>query len=158
MKKYIKSLFFALIIGLFLSKIVLSQYDDYNGIKVYNSGETFYFIQYGVFSSKESMEENTINLQNYVYNITDDKYYVYVGITLNNKDKIVEYYKSLGYDTIIKEYGISNKDFIEKIKSLDETLKNTTDITATSSIISKGLELYEEVVINGNKNKIITRK
>lgn len=152
MKKYIKSLFFALIIGLFLSKLVLKQYDGYNGIKVSGLSDTVYFIQYGVYSDKNSMEDNTINLQNYVYNIDDGKYYVYVGITKNNKEKIVDYYRSLGYDTIVKEFGISNKEFINKLDILDETLKNTNDITATSSIINQTLELYEEVVINGGKN------
>ena len=152
MKKYFKSLIFALIIGLFLSNLVLKQYDSYNGIKVSSSSELLYFIQYGVFSSKESMEENTINLQNYVYNIDDDKYYVYVGITKINKDKIVEYYKSLGYDTVVKEFGISNKKFIDKLNSLDKVLKDTNDITSTASIINQTLELYEEVVLSGNKD------
>ncbi len=152
MKKYIKSMMLALIVGLFLSNIVLKQYDSYSGIKVSSSNEILYFIQYGVYSNKSSMEENTINLQNYVYNINDDKYYVYVGITKTNKDKIVDYYKSLGYETIIKEFGISNKKFIEKLNVLDETLNNTTDITAIASIISQTLELYEEVVINGSEN------
>ena len=151
-KKYIKSLFMALVIGLFLSHMFLTQYDNYNGIKVSGLSESLYFIQYGVFSSKESMEENTINLPNYVYNIDDSKYYVYVGITKYNKEKIVDYYRSLGYDTIVKEFGISNKDFIKRLSSLDELLKNTKDITATASIINKTLELYEEVVLSGSKD------
>ena len=100
------------------------------------------------------MEDNTINLHNYIYNKIDDKYYVYVGITLldENKDKIVNHYKNLGYDTIVKEYGINNKEFLDKLKSLDEVLKNTDDVTAISSLLSKILETYEEVVINGSKN------
>ena len=69
MKKYLFSSIVALIIGLFLSFLFLNQYKDYNGISVSNNMDNLYFIQYGVFSSKESMEENTIELQNYVYNI-----------------------------------------------------------------------------------------
>ena len=154
MKKYLKSLFVAIIIGLFLSNLFLKQYDSYSGIKVSSMSDMLYFIQYGVYSNINSMEENTINLQNYVYNIDDDKYYVYVGITSldENKDKIVKYYSDLGYTTIVKTYEINNKKFLEKVKIYDEVLKDTTDITTISGIISQMLETYEEVVINGDKN------
>ena len=154
MKKYFKSIVCAIVIGVSLSYIFLRQYNDYNGIKVVSLTDSVYFIQYGVFSNKQSMEENTINLQNYVYNIDSDKYYVYVGITRSedNKEKIFNYYKNIGYDTIVKEYGISNKDFLEKLKSMDDILSNTDDVTTISSIINKTLEMYEEVVINGSKN------
>ena len=85
---------------------LLKQYDDFKTIKVSNTGENLYFIQYGVFSSLESLEENTINLQNYVYSKQDNLYYVYVGITKleENAKKIVNHYKDLGYETIIKEF------------------------------------------------------
>ena len=152
--KYIKSLFFALIIGLFLSQFFLRQYKDYNGIKVSSNKDILYFIQYGVYSSQNSMEENTISLQNYVYTIDSNLYYVYVGITSmrENKDKIVDYYKSLGHETLIKEYTSNNKEFYNKLLTYDEVLKNTDDKTTISSIMNQILECYEEVVINGNKD------
>ena len=81
MKKYLFTFIIALIVGFFLSNLFLKQYNGFDGIKVSGTGEKLYFIQYGVFSSLESLEENTINLQNYVYNEKDDLYYVYVGIT-----------------------------------------------------------------------------
>ena len=55
MKKYFFSITVALIIGFFLSSAFLKQYNDYNGIKVNNVGENLYFIQYGVFSTLESI-------------------------------------------------------------------------------------------------------
>lgn len=151
MKKYLLTFLIALIIGFFLSNFFLKQYDDFNGIKVSNTGETLYFIQYGVFSNLESLEENTISLQNYVYSKQDNLYYVYVGITKleENAKKIVEFYKKLGYDAIIKEFGITNKDFLELLVNYDEVLKNTDDETAISSIINQVLMKYEEVVISG---------
>ena len=66
MKKYLLTFIIALIIGFFLSTFFLRQYDNFNGIKVSSTGENLYFVQYGVFSSLESLEENTISLQNYV--------------------------------------------------------------------------------------------
>ena len=152
MKKYLLTFVVALIIGFFLSNFFLKQYDDFEGIKVANKGETLYFVQYGVFSSLESLEENTLALQNYVYNKQDDLYYVYVGITKleENAKKIVDYYKNLGYETIIKEFGISNKNFLELLVNYDEVLKNTNDETAIASIINQVLVKYEEVVISGS--------
>ena len=151
MKKYLLTFVIALIIGFFLSNFFLKQYDDFKGIKVSNKGETLYFIQYGVFSTLESLEENTIALQNYVYNKQDDLYYVYVGITKlkENAEKIVNYYKNIGNETIIKEYGITNKNFLEQLVNYDTVLKNTNDETAISSIINQVLVKYEEVVISG---------
>ena len=110
MKKYLLTFLIALIIGFFLSNFFLKQYNDFDGIKVSGTGESLYFVQYGVFSSLESLEENTIALQNYVYNKQDNLYYVYVGITKleENAEKIVKYYKNLGYDAVIKEFEITN--------------------------------------------------
>ncbi len=152
MKKYLLTFLIALVIGFFLSEFFIRQYRDYNGIKVSNVGDSFYFIQYGVFSSEDSMEENTISLENYVYNIQDNMYYVYVGITKKkeNADKIVSHYKSLGYDAIIKEYQLNHEEFSNLINNYDEVLSVTNDPIAISSVINQVLTKYEEVVINGS--------
>lgn len=151
MKKYLFTFVSALIIGFFLCNFFLKQYNGFDGIKVSGTGEKLYFIQYGVFSSLESLEENTISLQNYVYNEQDNLYYVYVGITRleENAQKIVSHYKKLGYDAVIKEFEITNKSFFNMLVTYDEVLKNTTDETAISSIINQVLAKYEEVVISG---------
>lgn len=151
MKKYLFTFLLALIVGFFLSTFFIKQYDSYTGIKVSGKGENLYFIQYGVFSSVDSMEKETIQLENYVYSNIEDMYYVYVGITKedNNANKIVEYYKKLGYDTIIKRYQITNSEFLEELINYDNILSKTDDITAISSIISGVLTKYEEVVISG---------
>ena len=151
MKKYIFTFFIAIVIGFFLSISFIKQYDSYTGIKVSGTGEKLYFIQYGVYSSIESMENETIALENYVYTINEDMYYVYVGITKeeNNANKIVEYYKNLGYETIIKQFEIINNDFLEELINYDNILSETTDKTVIASLINQTLIKYEEVVING---------
>ena len=151
MKKYLFTFLLALVIGFFLSSFFIKQYDNYTGIKVSGIGDELYFVQYGVFSSLDSMEKETIALENYVYNIDENMYYVYVGITKNsdNANKIVEYYKNLGYETLIKKYEINNEDFLEELRNYDDILLNTTDKTVIASLISQILIKYEEVVING---------
>ena len=105
MKKYLFTFLIAIVTGFFLSYIFINQYNDFNGITVSKTVENVYFIQYGVFSSLESMEKETITLTNYIYSKIDDMYFVYVGITKNsdNANKIINYYKNLGYETIIKK-------------------------------------------------------
>lgn len=154
MKKYMVTFLSALIIGFFLASFFIKQYKSNTGIKVSLNTKELYFVQYGIFSSKESMEENTISLQNYVYNITDDLYYVYVGITAdkNNAEKIVEYYKKLNYETIIKTFNIQNKEFLKLLDNYDKVLNNTDDDTVIASILNQILMKYEEVVINGSKD------
>ncbi len=152
MKKYMVTFLSALIIGFFLANFFIKQYKNNTGIKVALNNEELYFIQYGVFSSKESMEENTLELQNYVYNIEDDLYYVYVGITKDSSiaDKIVDYYKKLNYETIIKEFNIQNKEYLTLLDNYDKVLKDTNDDTVIASILNQALMKYEEVVINGS--------
>ena len=70
----------------------------------------------------------------------------------DNKNKIVKYFEELGYKVLVKEYGISNKKFLNLLDNYDNTLKSTNDKTAISSIINQVLVKYEEVVINGNTN------
>lgn len=151
MKKYLFAFFMAIVIGFFLSVFFIKQYDSYTGIKVSGIGEELYFIQYGVFSSVESMESETIALENYVYNINEGMYYVYVGITKkeDNANKIVEFYKNLGYETILKKFEITNTKFLDELTNYDSILTSTTDKTVIASLISQVLGKYEEVVING---------
>lgn len=153
MKKYLLTIMVSLIVGFFLGNFLLKQYDEYNGIKVSNISNEVYFIQYGVYETIESMEQNTINLENYIYNIEDNKYHVYIGITKNEKniEKIQNYFKTLGYETIVKSYYISNEKFISILENYDQLLNQTEDQMALASVISQILQEYEEIV-NGNKN------
>ena len=152
MKQYVLTFIIALVIGFFLCNFFIKQYNDYNGIKVVNSGYELYFIEYGIYDSASDMEKETINLENYIYSENEGKYYVYIGITEDkeNANKIVNHYKQKGYETSIKKFGITNKEFIEIIKNYDTLLKNINDETAVSSLISQVLTKYEEVVINGS--------
>ncbi len=151
MKQYVFTFVVALVIGFFLCNFFIKQYEDYNGIKVVNNGYELYFIEYGIYDTINDMEKNTINLENYIYSLKDNKYYVYIGITelKENADKIVKHYKQKGYETSIKKFGITNKDYMNIIKNYDNLIREIDDETTLSSLISQMLTKYEEVVING---------
>lgn len=155
MKKYLVSCVLGLIVGLFLGRTVLKEYDSYNSIKIApKTGVTAYFIKYGEYNSLEELEKKTIVLTNYIYSKKDDKYIVYIGITMdkNNMDKLINYFKSLNYDISKEEYVITNKEYIEYLKNADKLISNTNEMTVIGEVSSQVLSKYEELVINGSKN------
>ena len=151
MKKYILLTILAISIGFFMGKLFLEQYDNYEGIKLTSSnGEILYFIKYGEYNSADEMEQGTLNLENYIYNVINNRYYVYVGIT-NDKDNLVklhDYFSKKGFNVLTEEFLITNKKFLEVLKNYDDIIKTTDDEVVLSSICSQVLSKYEEIVVN----------
>lgn len=150
-KKNIVTVFLALLVGLLLGRFVLNQY-EFEGkiVPTMNISKSAYFIQQGVYSSKESMESNVTNFPYYIYMINDDKYYVYIGITFleENMNKIKGYYEQKGYITYVKEINISNDDFITVLEQYDSLLKESTDSEVIGTVCSQVLNKYEELVLS----------
>lgn len=154
MKKYLFFVGLAIAIGFFMGKSFLEQYDGYNGIKLASSsGEVIYFIKYGEYKSINEMEKETINLQDYIYNENNGKFYVYIGITnnQNNMYKLIDYFNSLGYIVYAEEYLVTNQQFLDELNNYDNILEDTNDDIAIASITNQILAKYEEIV-NGNKD------
>lgn len=154
MKKYLFSIFVALIVGFVMAKVFLEQYDSYQGIKfTSNSGEMVYFIKFNSYPSIQEMEKNTLSLTNYIYKKNVDVYDVYIGITndYENLIKLNNYFSSLGYNTFTEEFLITNKEFLLELKNYDSILRSTEDTVVISSINSQILEKYEDL-INGSKD------
>lgn len=154
MKKYLFTIIISLLVGFLLSNYILKQYDDYKGITVYKDGEMLYFIEYGVYDNYSDMEKNTINLENYIYQFDDNKYYVYIGITKNDEvlSKVNNYFKNLGYSITTKEFYVTNNEFIKLIENNDAILLLTNDEVVIGEVVSEGLTSYEKVVINEGKD------
>lgn len=151
--KFIFPLVLAIGIGFVCGKLMFNQYDSASSIKtVFNEkNEKLYFIQQGVYSSKESMEKNTTNFPYYIYDLIDDKYHVYIGITklAENAEKLKEYFEKKGYIIYVKELNVSNKEFVNAIDSYDELLSKTNDDKAIETILNQVLLKYEELIQTG---------
>ena len=122
MKKNIVPIISALLVGFLLAKFTIEQYDKKEKLKtVFSEFEKVYFIQQGVYSTKESMEENMSDFSYYIYNLDEDKYYTYIGITRNkeNCDKLKGFFEKMGYITYIKEFDVDNVAFIEVLNQYD---------------------------------------
>lgn len=151
MKKYIIPILSALLVGFLLAKFMIEQYDRKENLKtVFNDSQTLYFIQQGVYSSEENMKKNMSDFAYYIYNVSDEKYYTYIGITKSkeNSDKLKDFYKKLGYITYVKEISINNKNFLEVLEQYDKLLESTADNNTIKAICSQVLSKYEELILN----------
>lgn len=155
MKKYLVSIFFALLTGIIIGKYLFSQYDEKETLTpTFNEKTTLYFIQQGVYSTKESMIENTRMFKNYIYTILNEKYYCFIGITKNEKNlkKIEEFYQRNGYVTYVKELPVSNQEFLNQIDEYDTLLDATNDEEAIQTIIEEVIQKYKELVVDNGQN------
>lgn len=148
MKRYLFPVITSLIIGGVLSYFIISQYDDLDSLTVSSNAETLYYIQRGAYSDKTNMENNMKDFEYYIYNVEDNLYHAYIGISQNKENalKIQNYYKNLGFDTEIKEKITDNTDFINVLSQYDELLNKTSDNESIKTICNQVLSRYEELV------------
>ena len=138
-----------------MAYFIISQYESYDGITVSKNASKLYFIQNGVFSKKENMEESMKNFSNYIYSVEDNMYYSYIGITSikQNAEKIKNYYQKNGYETIIKEKIIDNSEFNKILNEYDKILSKSEEDDSIKIICTQVLSKYEEYENGKHKNK-----
>lgn len=139
----------AIIIGICLAKFMFNQYEYKSKLTtVFNNGTSVYFLQQGVYSNKESMEQNCANFPHYIYRVEEDKYYVYVALTkdIENLEKLKGYYHNLGYSMYVKELNISNQDFINILEQYDILLSKSTENSVIEAVVTQTLLKYEELI------------
>ena len=147
MKKYIIPIILCIITGFIMANIMFNQYDKTELVST-NIEEKAYFFQVGVFSNFDNMKKETSRYDSYIYVFENDKYYVYVGITKENKDKLKQYFDTLEYDTYIKEINI-NSNFASRLNELDKKLSEAAS-ESIKDVNNEILKTYEEV--NNDKN------
>ncbi|MBR3362312.1 MAG: hypothetical protein IKG40_00115 [Bacilli bacterium] len=150
MKKYFFPIITSFIIGTLIAFFLISNYENAESITISKNAKKIYYIQKGVYSSKDSMKKNMSAFSYYIYNVENNKYYTYIGLTSNkeNADKIKNYWNKKGYDIYIKEKTIDNKSFITILNQYDEILSKTNDEGTIVTINNQILSKYEELVNN----------
>ena len=109
-------------------------------------------LEYGVYSSIESMDENGKNIENYFYYNDKDGYHILLGITENKNiiNKIGESYENISNINIREDY-IDNMEFLENLKQLDNLILNSNK-TEILQIEKQVLGHYEELILNNEKS------
>ena len=143
-KNIIVVILFGSLIGYVFGSIL---FKNYKGIEYVNEDGNIYYLQYGVYTNKESAIENTKNLNNnYVIREIDDKYYVYLGVT-ENYDlaiKLQKYYKNQNIYTYIRSDYVENSETLDKLKEYDNKIKDTKE----EEIINVMKEIFENSELN----------
>ncbi len=148
MKKYLFPVILSLCIGALLSYLIINSYNDIDSITVSKNAEEIYYLQRGVYSDKEAMEEGMKNFQHYIYNVEDNQYHTYIGISKNKKniEKLAGFFQKKGYDIYIETKITDNEEFLVVLGQYDELLANTEDENAIGAICNQVLAKYEEMV------------
>lgn len=117
---------------------------------VFNQKNKLYFLQEGVYSSKEIMDENVKDINNKLIVTDNNKYYVYLGITKDNDiaKKIKTIYENLGYQIYVKEMSVSNDEFSNNLDQFDLLIRNSSSDDDILTIEEVVLANYEEIVQN----------
>ncbi len=143
MKKYMPVLL-AIVIGIIFGNLI---FDSYETQTVMASDGSVYMLQYGAYVSESVMKESVKNLDKKIY-VTEnenDVYYVYLGFTTNyyNAMHLVEIYKEQGIHLYIKEKYLGNSNLINKIKEIDNLMKDEEDLDLIMEYVIKVLNLYK---------------
>lgn len=148
MNKYLFPIILSLCIGALLAYLIIGSYSDIDSISVSKDAEEVYYLRKGVYSSKEEMENDMQAFQHYIYNVEDNMYNTYIGISKNKKniEKLKGFYQKKGYDTYIEAKITDNEDFLIVLGQYDEVLSKTDDENAINVICNQVLAKYEEMV------------
>lgn len=120
---------------------------DFKLLKTFKENNDFYLLQLGTYDTKEIMQRDTRDINPKVYEVKNNKYYVYVGISsnINNIDKIKGIYKDEELTT--KVINIKDEEFINNLRQFDILIDNTNDKDEILTI--------EEVVLSSFNKKIL---
>jgi hypothetical protein len=148
MKKTLKISIFSIALGAIAGIILNNTYKEKLSTSFLNEGKTYYFIQEGVYSSTSSMQENTKDLLVKTVDSKNDKQYVYLGITRDEKNakKLKEIYENKGYQIYIKEQNLSNEEFYNNVTQFDILINSTNKESEILTIEEVVLANYEELI------------
>ena len=110
----------------------------------------YYFLQEGVYSNSESLQNNLSSLGQKLVDYKDKKYYVYVGITksIEVAEKLRDIYEKKGYKIYLKEKDIKSEEFSTNVDQFDLLIRDTKDEDQILTIEEVVLANYEEIFKN----------
>ena len=125
MKKIIISSIFFIGLGFFSGELIFGSKKDI--FKNFNSKDTYYFLEEGVYIDKKDLNKNYVSKR--LVEKDNKKYYVYVGITKDKEviEKLKDIYNSRGISLSIKEKEVNSKEFFENVSQFDFLIKETTE-------------------------------
>ena len=108
MKKILTVSSIFILLGFFVGNSIFSK--RVNVVREIKNNDTYYFLEEGVYSSKENLQNNISKITQKVISQNKEYYYVYIAITKNIDiaEKIKKLYEDKGYKIKIKEMRLKN--------------------------------------------------
>lgn len=146
MKKIIIKGIVFIIIGFYLGHIIFGTKFEIG--KKLSKKESYYFLQQGVYSNIENLKNNSEDIKEKVVDYSNDKYYVYVGITRDKKiaERISKIYKDKGIILHTKEKNINSKEFQSNVEQFDILINSTNENDEILTIEEVVLANYNEII------------
>ena len=142
-KTIIKGIFF-IIIGFILGQILFGEKIEL--IKKLQKGDTYYFLEEGVYNNSNSIQNN--NIYRRIVENKDNKYHVYIGITRDKEvlEKLKSIYKKENINVTIKEIVLESNEFKTNVEQFDLLIRNTKDDSQILTIEEVVIANYQEII------------
>lgn len=113
---------------------------------LYNK-ETYYFLQEGVYSNEDTLKNNLRGITQKVVDYSNEKYYVYLGITkdLEVAEKLKKIYEAKGVKIYQKEKNVTSQEFSNNVEQFDLLIKATNEEDEILTIEEVVLANYDEI-------------
>jgi len=146
MKKIIILGLLFIILGFILGEFIFT--DKIELIKKLKKGDTYYFLEEGVYNDYNSISNNLIDIGKNIIVKKDNKYHVYVGITkdLEVLEKLKKIYENKNINVYPKEIIFSSRFFSTNVDQFDLLIKDTKDNDQILTIEEVVLSNYEEII------------
>ena len=133
----------AIVLGYLFGSFIYDQYDE--SLMAFSDSKVIYFLQQGVFSDNNNLNEDISKLKVHFVEEENGKYYVYVGLTSSYDlaEKIKKIYKNNGYNLYIKEKNITSKSFINEISEYDKLIDSSNSFDSLNKVLSVVIDSYE---------------
>ena len=141
-KTIIKGIFF-IIIGFFIGQFLFGEKIEL--IKKLQKGDTYYFLEEGVYNNYDNIENN---ISRKIIENKNNKYYVYIGITRDKEvlDKLINIYKENNIKVQVKEKILESVEFKTNVEQFDLLIKQTKDTSQILTIEEVVIANYEEII------------
>ena len=142
-KTIIKGIIF-IIIGFILGQILFGEKIEL--IKKLQKGDTYYFLEEGVYNNSNSIQNN--NIYRRIVENKDNKYHVYIGITRDKEvlEKLKSIYKKENINVTIKEIVLESNEFKTNVEQFDLLIRNTKDDSQILTIEEVVIANYQEII------------
>lgn len=145
MKKIIIKGIILIIIGFFIGQFLFA--DKIELIKRLQKGDTYYFLEEGVYNNYDNIQNN-LNINRRVIENNNNKYHVYIGITRDKEvlEKLKEIYKKDNINITVKEKILESVEFKTNVEQFDLLIKQTKDNSQILTIEEVVIANYEEII------------